>query len=56
MSVPDRGPEFVGVVGVFLALAIISVLGRCYTRVVIIKGFGLDDWFMVMALVLPQFA
>ncbi|KAI9147004.1 Satratoxin biosynthesis SC3 cluster protein [Paramyrothecium foliicola] len=50
MGIPDRGPEFVGVVVAFLVLAILTTAGRCYVRFSIVKAFGTDDWFMIVAL------
>lgn len=51
MTVPvaGRGPEVLGVAGMFLALSTISVGLRCYTRAVIVKSFGLDDWSAFVA-------
>lgn len=37
------------IVGV--ALSLVFCLLRYYTRIVLLKGFGLDDYFSVMALV-----
>jgi hypothetical protein len=45
----DRGPQVSAVVGLFLALSTIGVLLRCYCRIVVVKAFGLDDWFAVIA-------
>ena len=36
---------------VFFALAVVMVLMRIYTRVFIVRKFGLDDWCMVLALI-----
>ncbi|KAK6537239.1 hypothetical protein TWF694_011436 [Orbilia ellipsospora] len=36
---------------VFFALAVVMVLMRIYTRVFIIRKFGLDDWLIVLALI-----
>ncbi|KAK6343677.1 hypothetical protein TWF730_011266 [Orbilia blumenaviensis] len=36
---------------VFFVLAVVMVLMRIYTRVFIIRRFGLDDWCIVMALI-----
>lgn len=54
MGVPvrDRGPEMLGTVGLFLALSTITVLLRTYCRVFLVKNFGLDDCFAVIAWVL----
>lgn len=51
MTVPgDRSLSARAVAGTFLALAWIAVSLRCYVRIKIVKSFGKDDWFMVMAL------
>ncbi|EPS41142.1 hypothetical protein H072_5011 [Dactylellina haptotyla CBS 200.50] len=36
---------------VFFALAVVMVMMRIYTRVFIIRRFGLDDWLIVLALI-----
>ncbi len=36
---------------VFFVVAATIVLLRCYTRAVISKAFGIDDWLMVAACV-----
>ncbi|KFZ17109.1 hypothetical protein V501_01900 [Pseudogymnoascus sp. VKM F-4519 (FW-2642)] len=45
----DRGPQVSAVAGLFLALGTIGILLRCYCRVFVVKAFGLDDWFAVIA-------
>ncbi len=45
----DRGPQVSAVVGLFLALSTIGIILRCYCRAVVVKAFGLDDWFAVIA-------
>lgn len=37
--------------GTLGVLSILTTALRCYTRVFIVKSFGLDDWFMLLALV-----
>lgn len=51
MTVPiaGRGPQVDGVVGLFLAMSSIAICLRCYCRVLVVKSFGLDDWFAVIA-------
>ena len=46
-----RGPELCGVVGFFLALSTVAILLRAYCRAFLVKNFGLDDWFAVLAYV-----
>ncbi|KAH8649220.1 hypothetical protein BX600DRAFT_502665 [Xylariales sp. PMI_506] len=36
---------------VLLSLAAVTTLLRCYTRVFVVKGMGVDDWLMVVAMV-----
>lgn len=54
MAIPvgGRGPELVGTIGLFLALSSITVLLRVYCRLIVIKNFGMDDWFAVIGWVL----
>jgi hypothetical protein len=47
----NRGPELEAVCVVLLATAVVAVALRCYTRVGIVKAFGLDDWTMLFATV-----
>lgn len=39
-----RGPELLATVGLFVALSTIAIGLRCYTRIFIVKSFGLDDY------------
>jgi hypothetical protein len=45
----NRGPEVSGAAGGFLALSWIVVLLRCYCRIAVVKSFGADDYFAVLA-------
>lgn len=51
MTVPvaDRGPQVLGTAGLFLALSSLTIILRCYCRGFVVKSFGLDDWFAVVA-------
>jgi len=49
IPVGGRGPELVGTIGLFVALSTITVLLRCYCRIILIKNFGLDDFYCVTA-------
>jgi hypothetical protein len=49
VPIADRGPQVNGVAGLFLALSTITIALRCYCRVVVVKSFGLDDWFAIIA-------
>lgn len=46
-----RGPSLIIINIIFIALALIAVVGRFYARIVIKKWFGIDDWMCVLALV-----
>lgn len=45
-----RGPALVIVNSIFISLAIITVAARIYTRIVIKRWFGIDDVFILLAL------
>jgi hypothetical protein len=47
----DRPAAVRGVAAAFLALSTIAVLLRCYVRLRIVKAFGWDDGFMILAMV-----
>jgi hypothetical protein len=47
----DRSLSVKAVAGTFGVLACVSVSLRCYVRLKIVKSFGWDDGFMVVALV-----
>jgi len=49
MKPAGRGPEVVGVYSFFLALTTLTIFLRVYCRLVLVKNFGLDDWFGVIA-------
>jgi hypothetical protein len=49
--VDNRGPELLAVCSLFVAMAFVSVALRCYVRLRLVKAFGWDDGFMVLALV-----
>ncbi|KAK8092001.1 hypothetical protein PG997_002362 [Apiospora hydei] len=51
VDIPNRGPELQAVCIALLALAVTTVALRCYTRVFILRAFGLDDGVMVFATV-----
>lgn len=48
----NRGPELLGVNIAFSAITGSVVLLRCYTRAVIVKAFGVDDWLMIFSTVI----
>ncbi|RAR01158.1 integral membrane protein [Stemphylium lycopersici] len=47
---PTRGPALVIVNSIFISLATLTVAARLYTRIVIKRWFGIDDIFIVLAL------
>ena len=49
----DRGPQAAGAAGVFLALSWIFVPLRLYCRIAIVPAFGREDYFCVIAQVIP---
>jgi hypothetical protein len=51
MAVENRGPQVEGVAILFLTLSWVFVALRCYVRAVLMKGFGMDDWLAIAALV-----
>ncbi|TAQ85467.1 hypothetical protein B7494_g6209 [Chlorociboria aeruginascens] len=48
----DLGPTILGVLYTFLVLSLLTVGARCYTRVFIVRGFGIDDGLLVLAMAL----
>lgn len=50
-----RGPELIIIAGIFFPLAVLMVILRVFTRIRISKAFGIDDVFLLAALV-PTFA
>jgi hypothetical protein len=54
MSIPNRGPELLGVNIAFLATAALAYGLRVFVRLKMVKAFGFDDWLMGLALVRCQ--
>lgn len=50
-AIENRGPTLQAVAVSLLVAATISILLRCYVRIFLIKNFGVDDYFMVVAMV-----
>jgi hypothetical protein len=48
--VDNRGPQLAGVVIAMVSLAVVTMSLRVYVRVWI-RAWGLDDWFMLSAVV-----
>lgn len=51
VSSEDRGPALLGVNYLFLTMAVAASALRCYTRLFIVRSFGIDDYFMAVATV-----
>jgi hypothetical protein len=49
----SRAPELVASSVAMLVFAWMAVISRMWVRKFMIRSVGLDDWFMVMALVSP---
>lgn len=47
-----NAPQILGITGVFFAFAMLSVLLRCYVRVAMMNVSGIDDYAMILAMVL----
>jgi hypothetical protein len=54
MEIDNRGPPLQVVCYVFGVLASVATLLRCYVRLYLVKSFGVDDYFMALALVRPR--
>ena len=52
-DVPNRSGPLVGSSLALLAIAVITIVLRVYTRIFMIKNFGPDDWLMLAATVCP---
>lgn len=50
-EIPNRGPELRAVAITITIMATAATAMRCYVRVWMVKAFGIDDWFMLIALV-----
>jgi hypothetical protein len=51
MSIPNRGPELLGVNIAFVVTAVLAYMLRVFVRVKMVKAFGFDDWLMGIAMV-----
>ncbi|KAI8633481.1 hypothetical protein F5Y19DRAFT_302436 [Xylariaceae sp. FL1651] len=50
-DIPNRGPEVFGVCVGLLIASVVTFSLRVYTRLAVVKAWGLDDWFMSFAAV-----
>ena len=48
--VDNRGPQLTAVVSTMVSMAVVTMSLRAYVRLWI-RGWGLDDWFMLSAVV-----
>ncbi|TGJ85454.1 hypothetical protein E0Z10_g3332 [Xylaria hypoxylon] len=48
-SVPNRGPTLFAVCVTLLTVSVVTFSLRIYTRLFLVKAWGLDDWFMGVA-------
>lgn len=46
-----RGTAYLVIQSTFVAIATLLILIRVYVRIVVVRNFGLDDTFIVLALV-----
>ncbi|KAF7441428.1 Integral membrane protein [Pyrenophora tritici-repentis] len=46
----DRSGQVLGIALTFLVLAWVTVGLRCYVRTFMVKGFGIDDYTMLLTL------
>lgn len=49
MTVPDRSPPLQAVAIALVVVTVTSFSLRAYVRTCMVKAFGLDDWFMLLA-------
>lgn len=49
--IENRGPQLLAVDVFFMTMAIVTTLLRCYVRLFLVKTWGKDDWFMLIATV-----
>ena len=42
--------------GILLSLAVLVTILRCITRIYVVKAFGIDDYFMIAAVVSSSFS
>jgi len=51
LATQDRGPQLAGVMITGLVLSLIVITARFYTRLVIVRVTGVDDWFALISFV-----
>ena len=47
----NRGPFFLAIVATLVSIALLIFLLRVYTRIKLLRFFGIDDWLMLVAVV-----
>ncbi len=48
----SRVSNVIAMVAATLAISTITTVARLYTRFVIVKSYGIDDWFALLSLVI----
>ncbi|KAF2090079.1 hypothetical protein K490DRAFT_71751 [Saccharata proteae CBS 121410] len=48
----SNGPQILSITGTFTAIALMTVLLRCYVRAAMLRYFGADDYVMALAMIL----
>ncbi|KAK2039456.1 hypothetical protein LZ31DRAFT_84940 [Colletotrichum somersetense] len=48
-QIENRGPQLVAVGLTLVISAFVATVLRCYVRFFLVKNFGIDDWFMIVA-------
>lgn len=50
----DRGPQFIAAAAVTTAAALIAVCLRMYVRIRIVRAVGIDDYMIIVSMVMPR--
>jgi len=50
----DRGPKFIAAAAVTTVAALIAVCLRMYVRIRIVRAVGIDDYMIIVSMVMPQ--
>lgn len=52
MAIENRGPVLAAVAIFFVTMATTSFVLRAYVRACMVRAFGVDDWFMLLATIM----
>ncbi len=52
LDTESRVSNVIAMVAATLAISTITTVARIYTRFVIVKSYGIDDWFALLSLVI----